>query len=96
MRSFDDEVIDFLVKPENIETAYDIWESFGKARDRLVVDFWKRLIEETEQRLSQAEQSAFWSLVQVDGERGKMARNIRSFLPAGSGHDCQLHRKRDC
>lgn len=64
MRSSDDEIIEFLIKPKNIETTYDIWESFGKARNRLVINFWQSLIEETEQRLQAAQQSNFWNLVQ--------------------------------
>jgi hypothetical protein len=45
------DIVDFLVKPENIESALDLAEVVPRALDRLHVKFWKTLKEVADQGL---------------------------------------------
>jgi hypothetical protein len=77
------EVIEFLLDPGNIESAFDLVEVFPVALDRLQVKFWDTLKLRVEQKLAQR-QAAGWFVRLVTGEKDP-AEGV-DFLKPGYSH----------
>lgn len=58
----DDELISFVLKPENIESALDLAEVVPLAIDQLHIEFWEKLKEIVEQRLIERGATDEWDI----------------------------------
>jgi hypothetical protein len=65
-------IVEFLIKPKNIGTAFDIYEHFSSAIDHLHLEFWRRLLELIQERLRENNRDGVW--------RAELDHDIRRFL----------------
>lgn len=54
------EIINFLIRPENIGTAFDIYEHFPSALDELHINFWPTLLELIQKKLREEGLDGVW------------------------------------
>ena len=48
MSTFEEEIYLYLTKPENFETAAEVYQQFPKVRETLILDFWNEAKEQLE------------------------------------------------
>ena len=55
--NYENDIVDFIASPENIEYAFEIAEQIDKVKQKLMTEFWTSLIEKMENFLSKSKNS---------------------------------------
>jgi hypothetical protein len=96
MAFLDDDIVEFLCDPSNLHIAFDIWERFPMARDKLIISFWKEFLEISTAKITEY---SGWRIESGDDQRKTdqdwlyKTKTIKIYqeLPAGTDDGKVLH-----